>query len=80
MIRRRLDFPAPLPPRTPIFAPGYIEMLMPRSTSRSGGWNRRRSRMVMMNWGAMGPTVPATTVPARMVRNAARHHTRPWVR
>ena len=32
---------------------------MPRSTSLSGGWTRRRSRIVRMNWGAMRvPTVP----------------------
>src|SRR5438874_2289696 len=48
MIRSSDDLPAPLDPRTPILAPGNIEMLMPRSTSRSGGWNRRRSRMVKM--------------------------------
>ena len=31
------DLPAPFDPSTPIFAPGYIEMLMSSSTWRSGG-------------------------------------------
>src|SRR5438445_13668148 len=57
MIRRSDDLPAPLAPRTPILAAGNIEMLMPERTSRSGGWNRRRSRMVKMNWGAMAPNL-----------------------
>ena len=37
MMRRSDDFPDPLAPMTPILAPGYIEMLMPFRTSRSGG-------------------------------------------
>lgn len=37
MIRRSDDFPEPLAPITPILAPGNIEMLIPLSTSRSGG-------------------------------------------
>src|SRR4051794_35980221 len=53
MILSSDDLPAPLPPRTPILAAGNIEMLIPDRTSRSGGWNRRRSRMVKMNWGAI---------------------------
>src|SRR5881397_2940964 len=53
MMRSRDDLPAPLAPSTPILAPGNIEMLMPRSTSRSGGWNLRRSRMVKMNCAGM---------------------------
>src|SRR3954454_4295543 len=53
MIRSSVLLPAPLEPRTPILAPGYIEMLMPRSTSRSGGTTRRRLRIVMMNCGAI---------------------------
>src|SRR5829696_9043675 len=54
MIRSSDDLPEPFDPMTPILAPGYMEMLLPLSTSRSGGWNRRRSRMVKMNCGAMG--------------------------
>src|SRR3954468_22490733 len=53
MIRNRDDLPDPLAPSTPIFAPGNIEMLIPRRTSRSGGWNRFRSRMVKMNCAGM---------------------------
>src|SRR4029078_7038365 len=53
MIRSSVDLPDPLSPSTPIFAPGYIEMLMPRSTSLSGGCTRRRSRIVTMNWWAI---------------------------
>src|SRR6476660_7832737 len=54
------DLPDPLAPSTPILAAGNIEMLMPERTSRSGGWNRRRSRMVKMNWGPMAPKLAAT--------------------
>ncbi len=50
MIRSRVDLPAPFNPSTPILAPGYMEMLTPRSTSLSGGCTRRRSRIVKMNW------------------------------
>src|SRR5689334_2211203 len=53
MIRSSVDLPLPFAPSTPILAPGYIEMLMPFRTSRSGGWNRARSRMVKMNCGAI---------------------------
>src|SRR5919108_4997058 len=53
MTRSSDDLPAPLAPRPPILAAGNIEMLIPDRTSRSGGWNRRRSRMVKMNWGPM---------------------------
>src|SRR6266566_1101345 len=53
MMRSRDDLPAPLAPSTPILAPGNIEMLMPRRTSRSGGWNLRRSRIVKMNCAGM---------------------------
>ncbi len=37
MIRRRLDFPAPFGPMTPILAPGKNEIEMSSSTVRSGG-------------------------------------------
>src|ERR1700704_807945 len=57
MMRSSDDLPAPFAPRTPILAPGNIEMLMRLSTSRSGGWNRRRSRMVKMNCAGMGATL-----------------------
>src|SRR5262249_47732109 len=74
--------PAPFAPSTPILAPGYIEMLMPRSTSLSGGCTRRRSRMVRMNCGAMrapryrsalgGRGVPAWRETAPMPSSASR--------
>src|SRR5438128_948574 len=60
MILSSEDLPEPLAPRTPILAPGNIEMLMPRSTSLSGGWTRRRSRMLKMNCAGMPSTVPVT--------------------
>src|SRR5437764_7933607 len=59
MILSSEDLPEPLAPRTPILAPGNIEMLMPRSTSLSGGWTRRRLRIVKMNWTGMPPTLTA---------------------
>ncbi len=37
MIRRRLDFPAPFGPMTPILAPGKNEIEMSSRTVRSGG-------------------------------------------
>src|SRR5947208_14958928 len=45
MIRRSEDLPAPLAPRTPIFAPWKNESQMPRRISRLGGTTLRRSFM-----------------------------------
>ena len=59
MMRSTEDFPDPFAPITPILAPGKNDRLMPRSTSRSGGWKRRRSRMVKMYWGGIPPVCPA---------------------
>jgi hypothetical protein len=38
MIRRSVDLPAPLPPRTPILAPWKNDSEMSFSTTRSGGY------------------------------------------
>src|SRR3970282_2141570 len=43
MIRRSVDLPAPLAPRTPILAPWKNDSQMPRRISRLGGTTLRRS-------------------------------------
>src|SRR4249920_3555029 len=53
MIRRSVDLPAPLAPRTPILAPGKKASEMPRRISRFGGTTLRRSRVVKMYWCAI---------------------------
>src|SRR5262249_42401461 len=57
MIRRSVDLPAPLAPRTPILAPGKKASEMPRRISRLGGATLRRSRVVKMYWGAIDPAM-----------------------
>src|SRR5690606_34271374 len=66
MIRSRVDLPAPLAPRTPIFAPGRNDSDTPSSTTRSGGWTLRRRYMVKMYCSATVPqgneAAPSRTV------------------
>ncbi len=49
MIRSSELLPAPLAPRTPIFAPGKNDSQMPRRISRLGGTTLRRSFITYTN-------------------------------
>jgi hypothetical protein len=48
MIRSSVDFPDPLGPSTPIFAPGRKLSEMSSSTFLSGGWTRDSLYIVKM--------------------------------
>jgi len=47
--------PDPLPPITPIFAPGKKASVMSSSTRLSGGWTRVTFCIVKMNSGMTSP-------------------------
>src|SRR5438128_153067 len=58
MIRSSDDFPAPLAPSTPIFAPWKNDSQIPRKISRLGGTTFFRSFITYAYSPAMGATVP----------------------
>src|SRR5207249_5549173 len=72
MMRSKVDFPAPLAPSTPIFAPWKNESQMPRRISRLGGTTFRRSFMTNAYSPAIHLEKGAPSPPSRLPLSVSR--------